>query len=311
MTKLRHDKESYRRAMQISKTLLFIFVEGHKDRNIYDRMLSPACKEKNISYEIVSIGDIRNLSEGKNGLLVFFDYLKNNDSLVDSFGKKKMISIFYLDKDVDDLKRSKRKSEHIIYTELYEVDNYLFKHGEVISSAATACSLRFQEAKAHLKDGEEWRRKAANTWKEWVCLCVFSCIYSIICSGNYSLPKSPVNSSGGYGALDKVLYKKYILKLKRKSGLNNTQFTKILNATIKKVEKIYEKDEYDKIFKGTRYFDHLKRDMQKINIQTRYDNKDIDGKVRVALIQALDFTDEWAEYSRAPLRRMISRERIS
>jgi len=294
----------------MAKTSLYIFVEGHMDRCIYDQMLDSVCKEKKMAYEIVLASDIEGLSGGKKGLLDFFDYLRKNGSLVDSFEEKKTVSLFYMDKDVDDFKRSQKKSEHIIYTELYEIENYLFKYGELISSVATACSLSRLEVRLHLKGGEEWRRKAANTWRDWVCLCAFSCVHNIICSGNYRMRKSPVNSNRGYGATDKVLYKEYLQQLKRKSALNNEQFTGILDDMIKKIVRNYEKDEHDRVFKGARYFDHLKKDMQKIEINTQYDNKDLDGKVRVALIHTLDFDGKWTEHFKAPLRRMISKEKI-
>jgi RNA polymerase sigma-70 factor (ECF subfamily) len=48
----------------------------------------------------------------------------------DETGEKS--ALFYVDKDVDDLLRIRRRSEHFIYSEFYDVLNHIFRNGDLV-----------------------------------------------------------------------------------------------------------------------------------------------------------------------------------
>ena len=156
--------------MQISGQGLYIFVEGDSDKFVYSRLADSECKGCRVDYLVVSGEDIRGGGGGKNVLLGFFDYLRRMRSLVDIFKGSTTVSIFFLDKDIDDLLRTKRRSAHVVYTQHYDIEAYYFIHGDLCTAAATSASLDIGSVRAMISDYSLWRRQAATCWKEWVKL---------------------------------------------------------------------------------------------------------------------------------------------
>ena len=146
MKRLAYSPSAYRRSMQISRVPLFIFVEGYKDRYVYDQIVQSECQQSGVSYKVVTAEEIGISGGGKEALLKFFDYLAAESSLICNFNGKTTISIFFLDKDVDDVLNSMRSSEHIVYTETYEIENYFFIHGALSEVAAASASGQGAEA---------------------------------------------------------------------------------------------------------------------------------------------------------------------
>ena len=91
--------------MQMSQAALFIFVESPEDRYVYSQIADPECQGRGIDYQVVTSEELQQNEGGKQVLLGFFDYLRRQSSLTDRFKGKTTVSIFFLDKDVDDFLR--------------------------------------------------------------------------------------------------------------------------------------------------------------------------------------------------------------
>lgn len=131
MTRLTYSFSAYRRSMQISLVPLFVFVEGYKDRYVYDQIAQCECQRSEVSFNVVTAEEIGIGGGGKEVLLKFFDYLAAESSLISNFKGKTTISIFFLDKDVDDILNTRRSSQHIVYTRTYEFENYFLFMGRL------------------------------------------------------------------------------------------------------------------------------------------------------------------------------------
>ena len=125
----------------MSSAVLYVFVERSNDRNVYSQLADKECQD-GTPYRVVTAEELSSgAGAGKQTLLQYFDYLKKCSSLIDNLGSKKTVSVFLLDKDLDDLKGTRRRSVHVVYTETYDIEAYYFIYGDLCRSASTASGL--------------------------------------------------------------------------------------------------------------------------------------------------------------------------
>jgi len=291
--------------MQMSHTVLYIFIEGYRaERYVYSQIIESESKRLKLPYQIVPIEEISGNTGGKIAMLSFFDYLSYKSSLIDRFKGKTTISIFFLDKDIDDLLRTKRKSKHIIYTKTYEIENYFFIYGDLSRAVASSASLDIGSVRAEIGNNTKWRKCAAIKWKDWVKMCLFSHIHKIRSMCNYGQTKSPINN-GMYGSVKRKEYKSHLSKLNSKSGLPLNRFNSKFTRLSRLVDKIYSKGQYDLIFKGRWYAYFLIEDIRKIARGRRYAQVSVNMLIS-NLTQTLDFNDIWTNHFRKPICRLVA-----
>ena len=306
MKRLTYSPSAYSRSMQISRVPLFIFIEGYKDRYVYDQIVQSECQRAGVSYKVVTAEEIGISGGGKEALLKFFDYLAIESSLICNFNGKTTISIFFLDKDVDDVLNTMRSSEHIVYTETYEIENYFFIHGELNEVAAASASLEVQSIRATLGDYEVWRHRAAKKWKDWVRFCLFSKTCSIEPMSNYGLLRSPINAEV-CGPVKRTEYKRYLSDLQNKSHLPHDEFKRSFGRLCRQVDRIYSAGQHDRIFKGRWYACFLVEDIKRVAARRCFNSEQLETKLLSGLALKLNYCDPWAEHFRAPIRRLIDR----
>ena len=307
MSRLQHLLSGYLRYMQISQKSLFIFIEGHKDRYIYSKIADSECDRSTV-YEIATAEELPVNGSGKQALLNFFNYIKRRSFLINMFKDKATVSIFFLDKDVDDFLRIKRRSRHIVYTEPYELENYLFMYGELSEAAAASVSLEVITIKAGLGGYAEWRKQVAETWKDWVKLCLFSHSRKIN-SCNFSRPSSPINDRI-YGPVKPNDYNLHLSNIQAQSGLSPDKFKRSFTRLSYKVNKIYRLGNYDLIFKGKWYARFLVKDIKKIASPRRINVQGLEERLKSVLALNLSFNDDWADHFRIPIRQLLEEARI-
>jgi hypothetical protein len=290
--------------MQISRVPVFVFIEGYKDRYVYEQIVEPECQPFGVSFRLVAAEEIGINGGGKQALLKFFDYLADRSSLICNFKGKNTVSLFFLDKDVDDILGTMRGSEHIVYTETYEIENYFFIHGALSEVAAASASLEVQSIRAALGDYEEWRRLAAKKWKNWVKLCLFTKTCDIESMSNYGLSRSPINV-GVCGPVELTKYKCHLSDLQHKSNLASDEFQRSFGRLCRKVNRMYSLGEHDRIFKGKWYTCFLVEDIKRVAKRRRFDKEALERKLLSGLALTLNCCDAWAEHFREPIRRLI------
>lgn len=309
MSRLQHSFSGYRRLMQMSQKALFIFIEGYKDSYVYSAIADRECRLRGTDYHVVTPDEISKAGGGKPILLSFFNYLKRKSSLIDAFKGKTTVSIFFLDKDVDDFLRTKRRSEHVVYTETYAVENYLFMHGDLSKAAAASASLPIRPIRTALGDYGLWRLSAVANWKQWVKLCLFSQTHRLGSVRNYGRPTSPINR-GVYDPVDKNEYARLRSTLMRESGLASDQFTRSFTKLSRRVDRMFSAGRYDVIFKGKWYACFLVADIRKIAKGKQFYSRNLEERLLTNLAQTLDFDGRWAEHFKAPIRRLLAKAGI-
>ena len=306
MIKLQWSPQGFLRKMQISQIPLFAFVEGFQDRYFYSEVLRRECTQHNIEYQLVTAAEVEQHTGGggKATLLKFFDFLQQNTKLKHRFHGRLTVAIFFLDKDVDDIRGTMRLSDHIVYTEQYDLEGHLFLHGRLAQAAASSAALDITLVKEYLTDSETWLAEAARSWQIWVVLCVFGAIYSTS-SRYYSRPKSQINHGGVYGPVDVNQLKQHCATMQRETGMSADGFRYRLQWISDKISLLYSGRQYGTVFKGKWYFEFLEEDLKKLAAGNQFDSHSLKRRVRTALEQTLDIDERWAYHFREPVRRIL------
>lgn len=304
MKRLTHCFKAYLRYMQISRYDVFVFVEGKvTDPYFYGNICDSVCQPTNISYEICRSQELSNGNGGKQILLSFFEYLRQKSALVHSFKGKSTGVIFFLDKDVDDFLRTQRRSEHVVYTLHYDVENHIFVEGELVEATAASASMNRQEVLACIGDYDHWRREVAERWKQWVTLCLFVAKKKINSECNYRVT-SRINNPL-HGPVDQTAYLNCLHKIEGKLGLTTKQFKRAFQRISRLIDSIYAEEEYDRVFKGKWYPILLAATIRDRAGSRPIDSVGLETRLRSNAASTLDFGEPWAEYFKEPLRNLI------
>ncbi len=291
MNRLQHSVSATKRTLQLSDYQLFVFVEGETDRFFYSEICEMVCnngKQKHHIYYAKDAPFCRDEMEGKepsgkSGVISLFTCFQKNSLLtiesIDSKGNKK-VAVFFLDKDVDDLRDKQIVSEHLIYTKYYDVENHIFMDGDVIKGAASAVNMTSQEVREKILNQHDWMFKVATQWKVYVKLCFFA------------VKREQTIEDCQYGR--DVLPQTF----------NSTCESKFLSDEIylecsTLVDSLYDQHKHNSVFKGKWYARLL--DCELKNAAGKHE------KILSCIQTTLDFNAAWAEHFKQPLRNLLAK----
>jgi hypothetical protein len=287
VSRLHHSLGAHIRALQISRFTLFAFVEGKGiDPYFFGQVCRCACEPRGQRYQIQTATELPGLAEGKAKLIAFYRYIRIKGKLRSILNGKLSVLVFFLDKDVDDIKRTKCRSPHVIYTAHYDVENYIFRHGDFIRSISAAASIDPGELSQHAVLGHNWLENAAGRWREWTVLCLFSVLYTggqVANYGNASKVNTPKN-----GPLDHSLYDQQLIEARNSSGLTQPKFDDAIERLAARVQEDLSKGTYDLVFKGKWYGTLLEMDLRSA-FSGRGQMQNVGTKAKAALLATLDF----------------------
>jgi hypothetical protein len=241
---------------------------------------------------------------GKNVLTHFFEYLRDNASLLDHSQPDAKLVMFYMDKDVDDFLGKLRISDHVVYTQYYGIENHLFAEGDLISSIATAGSIDVNLVRPRIPAPLGWRAQAAQYWREWVALCLLARKLMMPQPVSYAAPQSGINSPPD-SAVDQVALAAHVAQMKAQSRLAAADFDRKLAATYRLVEAIYRRPQHDLLFKGKWYVVFVLCELGTASGGV-YDTNGAAGRLIGSLIATVNFSGQWTEHFRHPLRQALA-----
>lgn len=303
MTRLRYSAKGFIRSLQISRTNLFAFVEGQSDLYFYDRICGLASRGASLVYDVRMAQELPGNTGGKEALLDFFSSLRRRKLLSHEFKGKKLAIIFFLDKDIDDLLKIRRRSKHLIYTEFYELENYLISQTDACEVAAAAASLDVNSIKSIVGNQVTWMARAAAEWKEWVKLCTLARRLDADCGCTFS-SHSRINE-GPYGGVAIPRHQDFTARLQTASGLPQEQFQRILDQTGRRIDRIYAAGRHDGVFKGSWYPRFLAEDVRKAARGRPCDFNSLEKRIHAAAAAKLDFEQPWADYFRSRMSAIV------
>lgn len=300
MSRLQHSFLAFRRLMQMSRTQLFVFVEGTEtDQFFYGEICSSVLPALNVSFEIVASARLEG-GGGKQIVLGMYRFLNANGSLLDDFQGKRTGAFFFLDKDVDDVLNRAVLSPHICYTETYDVENYVYGRGDLIRGAAAAAALPRASVAAQIVDAAIWPARAATLWKNWVGLCLFAHKHGVNNPAKYSNSSQinvPSNSPADAQRLTAAL-----VALEHASGLPQDSFKRKWVSVVRFVEQIYSQRRQDVIFKGKWYGSVLQGEILSAAGGTPFNNNGLSRRLAPVIAATLNFEQDWAVHFKNAIR---------
>ncbi|MFJ3775025.1 hypothetical protein ACIPX0_25350 [Streptomyces sp. NPDC090075] len=244
--------------MQMSQSQFFVFIEGkNSDGFVHGSNCDRALADIKVSYEMIRSDQIGGTGSGKTRLLSHFKSLSDANLLINNFKGKMTASVFFMDKDLDDFHGTIVKSDHVIYTQFYDVESHIFAEGDIRLAVSATCNLSPQRVRQELPAAGAWQSRIARYWQEWVRLCFVANTLRLEGEANYGRP-SPLNPKP-YEPPDPELVKAFELrshKLARRIGPNGCQDW---TAGRVLVDQLYASNRQDEIFKGKWYAEILAR----------------------------------------------------
>ena len=302
MSRLLHSFEGFLRAMQISSTGLFIFVEGKLSDSYFYGQICKSIPDLRFPYEIHLAQQLTKGTGGKQALLSYFVFLRKNNALVSSLTGQKTTCIFFVDKDVDDLQHKKKRSQHLVYTEHYDVQNYIFLHGDLQTGAASAASVDPARLSVQLSDAPVWCLNVAKLWREWISLCLCMLEKGISGEANYKVHSRV--QKGFSEPTDAKMYATFTEDIAHRAGLSVEELNLQLTTTTKKVDGYFARSLHHKIFKGKWFAVVLAAEVEKFMAGKPYDNNGLARRLPSSIAATLDFREPWADYFRNAINRV-------
>ena len=302
--RLVHTAEGFLRYMQMSQSTLFAFVEGkQQDPFVFGMLCLSVCSGRHVTYQVCKASELPDESGGKTALLSFHAHLRRRKVLTSAFGGKTTHAVFFMDKDIDDILRRRRKCRHVVYTRHYDIQNDIFLNGRLLEATASAASLDPSVLTAFLSDGRGWCRQSAERWREWVVLCVTSACNRINHQCNYRVP-SQVQCQNT-GAPDAAKVAKLKTEMLAKSALDAATFERRYRSVERRVRRIYGSGGQDRIFKGKWYPALLDEDVFRRLGNSGYDRNGFVTRITATLATTLRSEDAWARDYRLALERIL------
>jgi hypothetical protein len=305
MSRLRHSKNGFIRSLQISRYNLFAFVEGKVcDPYFYGKLCDITCSSSNYQYEVRIAKELPNNSGGKQALVNFYKYVRTKKKLLSDFHGKKTALVFFMDKDIDDILRTKCRSPHVIYTQYYDLQNQIFKHSNFVEGVAAALSIDPNLLKSKSLFINDWCKVVAFRWREWIALCILAQKYKVRNSANYRLT-SQVNHSLN-GSLDTLKYNQKLEEIRLSLSWNHTKIAKEIGKLLKYVDKCFLNENHDRIFKGKWYNTLIEIDLKDTFRGHPLNFQGVAKRVSPTLVTTLDFSKPWSEHFTIPLKTIVN-----
>jgi hypothetical protein len=211
---------------------------------------------------------------------------------------------FFLDKDLDDIRRKKCRSPHVIYTTYYDVQNHVFRHGDLGRSASSAASIDRMEFLAHPTFAVDWCRSAARRWREWIALCLLS-VKDGIPGPNYRVASQvniPIN-----GPVDPAMYAAAVQGAAGHLGVTTAEIDRKLRSLLNTVDRYLSSGTYDLVFKGKWYALLLEADLHTAFAGRALQFNGVGARATTAMAATMDYSQPWADPFLRRLADLLSR----
>ena len=244
----RHDYKAHFRAIQMSTRIMFAYCEGRScDPYVYSELVRRAQPAGEKTYELYRIEEITGTG-GKAALIQTFGVMRKKRLLTSNFKGKSFACVFFLDKDVDDLKRRRLRSDHIFYTALYDLEAHILRDCDLVRALAIGLNTDIEEISPSYRNAASWVEAKATQWEHWLRLCVFSALFDLDCGCGYGRP-SQVHSAST-GETDITAYTRFKARLATKSGLSESEFNREFARIEKTIARMKKRNSLSLIFKG-------------------------------------------------------------
>jgi hypothetical protein len=304
MARLGYSSNGMLRALEMSRANVTAFVEGFLDRSFFSHLVGSNTSAVGKVIEIRLAHELdSSLGNGKTALLALHAILKHRSRLAFMIGTARKAVIFFLDKDVDDIRRTRRRCEHVIYTEHYSVENYLFRNGDIAKAISCGACLDCQSVGAW-PSNRAWTNQAARAWVEWIAFCLMTTWFRTPGLPNFGA-RSLIHG-GEYKPLDAAKEATLLAAVSKRTGRTMAAVKAAYKRELKRVTKSLGDDTVDRFFNGKWYSGFLAKDAERV-AAGRQLPQGLEERLEVALMTTLDFRGFWTDELQKRITPVLSR----
>lgn len=248
MTRLVHSQGGFVRSIQMSSARLFAFVEGRLDRVFFDRLIKRALNTSGLRHQVYAMKELPSTTGGKVAVIeMFLDFRKRGLLKFDAFGKS-MVCMFFVDKDADDYTKKRRRSDHLVYSNTYDLEGHIGSCGDLHRALADACGVTHEQSLALVPSPSDFLEKVATQWTDWIALCLVSQKHSVNCGCTFdrvSQINAPPLSTPNTAQLEA-----FKVAMSTRIGIERDQFDNEFRTARRAVERSLTQNQPMKFFKG-------------------------------------------------------------
>jgi hypothetical protein len=290
--RLTRDYRAHLRAIQISSRTVFSYCEGKRnDPYIYSELIARAKSESSNFYNVYRIEEITGTG-GKRELTRLYNYFRKRSLLMSTFKGKSFCCVFFMDKDIDDLRRALARSDHVFYTTLYDLESHIYCDSDLRRAIAVCLSIDIRHVPLMYNNTREWLEAKALGWEEWVTLCVYSTLYKVDCGCGYGRP-SAINPSP-LDSADARAFENFKGSLERKSKVSREVFSSRFSAVQRIVHRLKVRGSLSSIFKGKWLDNIISAELEDTFKGKPVDLQVIGPRLLAAATTTFDFSSDWA-----------------
>ncbi|MFI1293241.1 hypothetical protein ACH4VM_33175 [Streptomyces sp. NPDC020792] len=295
--------------MQISQDSLFVIVEGKDlDARFYDRVCNSSSVIEAAGYQIWLAEQLEDdatgvAAGGKKAVLAHFDYFKGAGKLAVHSSSGKHSIAFMVDRDNDDVSGGKKRSPHVIYTDMFDVEAEVFFRGNNEEALAGIFSLDRVSASQLATDLNGWIVDLANTWREWITLCTIAKAVGAGCDIGFGR-ESWINNPK-YGAVEAVKLAAAGKKVAASTRRNPPEYNTISMRVRGRITSCYAKGNAHRLVKGKWLAPYLVYRVKLHFGLAPVGYKGVEDYVARAYLATCDFREKWAAHYRDRLESLI------
>ncbi|MFG2825513.1 hypothetical protein ACGFX4_39565 [Kitasatospora sp. NPDC048365] len=281
----------------MSSDKLFVIVEGKDlDGRFYDQICSHSPSVSAAGYQVWLSEQIKDDvtgvgSAGKKAVLAHYEYFRSKRKLSVTTSSGKHSIAFMVDRDNEDYSGGRRRSPHVIYTQMFDAEAEAFFHGNDDVALANIFSLDMQSAKALAKDISGWVQDLADLWQDWIILCCLANKVGSRCDVGYG-HESSINSPR-YGPVDAALVADAEQRIGARSRCGSQACQVELAALRAKMLRAFARADRQKLVKGKWLSNYLAHRAKEYFGTSPVLVKGAEVMAARAYLAACDFSEPW------------------
>ncbi len=307
--RLSYNRSAFARRVQISQDSLFVIVEGKDlDARFYDRVCDSSATIGVAGYQVWLAEQIKDDSTGaaaggKKAVLAHFDYFKSAGKLSVNSSSRKHSIAFMVDRDNDDVSGGRRRSPHVTYTDMFDVEAEIFVRGNDKEALAGIFSLDSSSASQLATDLNGWIGDLANEWRDWITLCTIAKATGAGCDVGFGR-ESWVNNPK-YGATEPAKLAAAGTKVAASTRRSPADYNAISTRVRGRISACFAKGHGHRLVKGKWLAPYLVYRVKAHFGSAPVAYKGVEDYVARAYLETCDFREKWASHYRDRLEALV------
>jgi hypothetical protein len=209
-----------------------------------------------------------------------------------NFKGKSFCCVFFIDKDIDDLRRKLLKSNHVFYTKTYDLEGEIYRNTDLHKAVAISLSIDMNHVPLCYHNAVLWVEAKAAHWEQWLTLCAYAGVHKVHCGCDYGRI-SAINPSL-LGDTDVAKYENFKRELQKKDPVPLAKFDKRYLALQRRINRLKSGGELSRLLKGKWLENIISAELQLAFKGKPVDLQAIGPKLSSATASLFDFSSGWA-----------------